>query len=322
MRVATVAARPNRAAIRSPPVISLSIPSPGDPYLINSGPIHARWYGLLLALGVLLAGWIARREFRRRGLDQEQVYSIAVWLVPFGLVGARLYHVATDWGAFQHNLSQIPAIWNGGLSIFGAVAGGMLGCWIGCRFAKIPFWQVADCVAPGVILAQALGRWGNYFNQELYGRPSKWPWSLKIDNPPLPYHPGETFQPTFLYESLLDLGVFVVLMWFVRRYWSRVPWGTIFALYVVLYDGVRVFIEKLRSDPANIYLGQRVNVWVSGVLFVVGLMAFIILFRRRTAYEAPPTPGTPQPIAGHMPTVRPTAAIEARLKSQRRKKPS
>ena len=168
----------------------------------------------------------------------------------------------TDWGAFQHNLSQIPAIWNGGLSIFGAVAGGMLGCWIGCRFAKIPFWQVADCVAPGVILAQALGRWGNYFNQELYGRPSKWPWSLKIDNPPLPYHPGETFQPTFLYESLLDVGVFVVLMWFVRRYWSRVPWGTIFALYVVLYDGVRVFIEKLRSDPANIYLGptcQRVG---------------------------------------------------------------
>ena len=148
-------------AVRFRVVPILSIPSPGDPFLINSGPIHARWYGLLLAVGVLVAGWIARREFRRRSIDPELAYVIAVWAVPFGLVGARLYHVVTDWDSFRHDLSQVPAIWNGGLSIFGAVLGGMLGTWIGSRRAGLRFWVVADD-RPGLILAQALGRWGNY----------------------------------------------------------------------------------------------------------------------------------------------------------------
>ena len=247
----------------------LSIPSPGDPFLINSGPIHARWYGLLLALGVLLAGWIARREFRRRSMDPELAYSIAVWAVPFGLIGARLYHVLTDWDSFSNNYSQIPAIWNGGLSIFGAVLGGMLGCWIGCRRVNLPFWRVADCIAPGLVLAQALGRWGNYFNQELYGKPSDLPWAVKIDpaHRTPPYTDSSTFQPMFLYESILDVLVFFVLIWFTRRYWRRVPYGTVFALYVTLYNFYRVPLETLKIDTADIFFGQRVNVWVSGVLF-------------------------------------------------------
>src|SRR3954453_13805595 len=311
------------AAVRFPLVTVLSIPSPGDPFLINSGPIHARWYGLLLALGLLLAGWIPRREFRRRSMDPELAYTIAVWAVPFGLIGARLYHVATDWDAFSNNYSQIPAIWNGGLSIFGAVLGGMLGVWIGCRRTKGPFWVGADCVAPGLILAQALGRWGNYFNQELYGKPSDLPWAVKIDNPQAPYPPGSTFHPTFLYESLWDLVVFGILIWFIRRYFNRVPAGTVFALYVFLYGLGRTPIETLRIDTADIFLGQRVNVWVAGTICVVGLVAFLILFRRRseprTRPAVEPAAATAGP-SGHVPTDRPTAAIEARRKSQRRRR--
>ncbi len=187
-----------------------SIPSPGDPFLFRFHGLQARWYGLILALAVLLAGWIARKEFRRRKIDPELVYTIAVWTVPFGLVGARLYHVVTDWGAFSPgHYSQIPQIWQGGLGIWGAVLGGMVGTLIGVRRAKLPFWVVADCIAPGLILAQALGRWGNYFNQELYGGPSTKPWAVKIDNPAFPYNivgGPHTFVPTFLYESLWDLS--------------------------------------------------------------------------------------------------------------------
>jgi phosphatidylglycerol---prolipoprotein diacylglyceryl transferase len=309
-------------------VAPLSIPSPSDPFLINSGPIHARWYGLLLAIGVLLAGWIARREFRRRGMDPEAAYTIAVWGVPFGLVGARLYHVITDWDSFHHNLSQVPAIWNGGLSIFGAVLGGMLGIWIGCRRVHMPFWRVADCIAPGLVLAQALGRWGNYFNQELYGKPTDRFWGLEIDpaHRQPPYETSTTFQPMFLFESILDVGLFFVLIWFARRYWNRVPYGTVFALYVMIYDLYRIPLETMKIDTADIFFGQRVNVWVSSALFLVGLIAFIVLFRRRTA-EAPPGPAPrlePSGVGptGHVPTPRPEAAIAARQRTQRRPKRS
>jgi prolipoprotein diacylglyceryl transferase len=302
----------------------LSIPSPGDPFLVHTGTFSIRWYGLLLASGVLLAGWIARREFRRRGLDPELTYSIAMWAVPLGLVGARLYHVVTDWGAFSNNLSAIPEIWNGGLGIWGAVLGGMLGTWIGCRRVGLPFWEVADCIAPGLVLAQALGRWGNYANQELYGRPSTLPWAVKIDNPPPPYHPGQTFHPTFLYESLWDLAVFVVLVWFARRYWRRVPYGTVFALYVALYSLGRLPIETLRIDTADRILGQRLNVWTALITLVAGVVAFALLWHRgrrgdRHAGGEPLPAGGPD-LHGHVPTPRPESAIAARMKSQRRRR--
>ena len=304
----------------------LSIPSPGDPFIINSGPIHARWYGLLLALGVLLAGWIARKEFRRRGIDPELAYSIAVWAVPFGLIGARLYHVATDWDAFKNTYSQIPQIWNGGLSIFGAVLGGMLGTWIGARRVKLRFWVVADCIAPGLVLAQALGRFGNYFNQELYGKPSSLPWAVKIDpaHRYAPYQADSTFQPMFLYESLWDLLVFFILLRFTRRYWRRVPAGTVFALYVALYSAVRLPLETMKIDPADHLFGQRINVWVAGLCLVAGLVAFIILFRRRKPEsELPPITGQPATAAalsGHTPTARPEAAIASRRQQQHRRR--
>jgi prolipoprotein diacylglyceryl transferase len=306
-------------------VAPLSIPSPGDPFLINTDLFQVRWYGLLLALGVLIAGWMTRREFRRRQLDPELVYSIAVWAVPIGLIGARLYHVATDWDAFSGHLGDVPAIWNGGLSIFGAVLGGMLGTWIGCRRTGMRFWVVADCVAPGLILAQALGRWGNYFNQELYGKPTDLPWGVRIDNPPPQYTPGSAFQPMFLYESITNLLIMFVLLWFVRRYWRRVPAGTVFALYGTLYNAVRIPLETIKIDPADHVLGQRINVWVSLILFLISAAAFCLLFRRRREAPGPAArhgrSGEPATAAaGHAPTERPTAAIEARRRTQRRKK--
>jgi len=308
-------------------LIPLSIPSPSSPYIFRLGALQPRWYGLLLACGVLLAGWMTRREFRRRGIDADLVYSIAVWTVPFGLVGARLYHVITDWGAFwPHHLADTPKIWQGGLGIWGAVLGGMLGTWIGCRRVKLPFWQVADCIAPGLVLAQALGRWGNYFNQELYGKPTNAAWGLKIDQSHrvAPYANSTTFEPMFLFESVLDVMLFVVLVWFSRRYWNRVPIGTVFALYVAIYNLYRVPLETYKIDPADIIAGQRVNVWVAAILCLVGLISFVLLFRRRR--PAPVTAGSAPAaahaaaVAGHTPTPRPERAIAARLKSQRRRK--
>jgi phosphatidylglycerol---prolipoprotein diacylglyceryl transferase len=301
-------------------VIALSIPSPSSPYLFRIGALQPRWYGLLLAAGVLLAGWMARREFRRRRLDPDLAYSIAVWAVPFGLVGARLYHVITDWSAFwPHHLADVPKIWQGGLGIWGAVLGGMLGTLIGCRRVKLPFWRVADCIAPGLVLAQALGRWGNYANQELYGRPTSLPWAVKIDpaHRYAPYQADSTFQPMFLYESLWDAISCVILLYFIRRYWRRVPTGTIFALYVILYDIARLPLETMKVDPAQHVLGQRINVWVAAVALVVGVVWFVISFRRRGPEPEPATPSAPGP--SHVPTARPEAAIAARRASQRRR---
>jgi len=310
--------------LRSAALLLLAIPSPSSPYIFRLGALQPRWYGLLLACGVLLAGWMARREFRRRRIDPDLAYTIAVWTVPFGLVGARLYHVITDWGAFwPHHLADTPKIWQGGLGIWGAVLGGMLGTWIGCRRARLPFWQVADCIAPGLILAQALGRWGNYANQELYGHPSSLPWAVKIDpaHRYAPYQADSTFQPMFLYESIWDALMCLVLLWFTRRYWRRVPIGTIFALYVVLYDIMRLPLETMKIDPADHVFGQRINVWVAAVTLIAALVVFIILFRRRTPEPAPEPAETSPAVPGHVPTARPEAAIAARRASQRRRRP-
>jgi prolipoprotein diacylglyceryl transferase len=300
-----------------------SFPSPSDPFLFRFGGLQARWYGLLLAIGVLVAGWIARREFRRRSLDPELAYSIAIWAVPLGLVGARLYHVVTDWSSFSGHYENIVKIWQGGLGIWGAVLGGMLGVWIGCKRVKLPYWVVADCIAPGLALAQAIGRWGNYFNQELYGKPTSLPWGVRIDPAHRypPYQADSTFQPMFLYESIWDFALCLVLLWFSRRYWRRTPAGTVFALYVALYSLVRLPLETMKIDPADHVFGQRLNVWTAAVTLVIGTVAFLILFRRRRSEPAAPTATPAAAVAGHQPTARPEAAIAARLRTQRRRKP-
>ena len=183
---------------------------------------------------------------------------------------------------------------------------------------------MADCIAPGLILAQALGRWGNYANQELYGHPSSLPWAVKIDpaHRYAPYQADATFQPMFLYESIWDALMCLVLLWFTRRYWRRVPIGTIFALYVVLYGLIRLPLETMKIDPADHILGQRLNVWVAAGTLIAALVVFVIALpaphpraAARAASDASPA------VPGHVPTPRPEAAIAARRASQRRRRP-
>jgi prolipoprotein diacylglyceryl transferase len=198
-------------------------------------------------------------------------------------VGARIEHVVTDWKPYSAIFVNAFWIWRGGLGIYGALLGGMLGAWIGCRIARLPFWVLADCAAPGLILAQAIGRVGNYTNQELYGRPSRLPWAIRIDNPLPPYLHGQAFQPTFLYEALWDLAVLAVLLYFIRRTSGRVRPGTVFALYAGLYSLGRLWIETIRIDHTDHLYGQRVEFWVAAVVVVVAGAAFAFLWSRRPA---------------------------------------
>jgi prolipoprotein diacylglyceryl transferase len=263
--------------------VLLSIPSPGDPFVFQAGSVQPRWYGVLLAAGVVAAVWMTRRQFGRRGLDPELVFPVAVGAVVFGLIGARVEHVVFDWKPYSQIFVNALWIWRGGLGIYGALLGGMLGAWIGCRLVRLPFLTVADCAAPGLILGQAIGRVGNYTNQELYGHPSSLPWAIRIDHPLPPYLSGQAFQPTFLYEALWDLAVFGLLLYFIRRAGSRVPPGTAFALYAGLYSLGRLWIETIRIDHTDHLYGQRVDFWVAGVVAVVAGAVFALGWSRRAA---------------------------------------
>ena len=251
-------------------LIVASIASPSSPLIVQVGAFSLRWYGTLIAIGVIVGGWLVKRELRRRGLDPEAVYTIAAWCVPAGLVGARLYHVATDYELFRGHLERIPQIWTGGLGLPGVVAGGVLGAAVGARRAGLSAAVVFDCLAPGLIAAQALGRWGNYANQELYGAPSTLPWAVEIApaNRPAAYPHATTFQPTFLYESLWNILVLVALLWLAPRVWRSVRPGTIFLAYLAAYSIGRLVTESLRSDFAHTIAGLRVNQWLFAIVLV------------------------------------------------------
>jgi prolipoprotein diacylglyceryl transferase len=267
------------------PLASIPSPSEGVWYL---GPIPLRAYALCIVLGVIAAVWIGERRWRARGGEPGTITDLAVWAVPFGLVGGRLYHVLTDWqlyfGADAPN-RPIDAlyIWHGGLGIWGAVALGAVGVWIACRRRGISLSAVADAVAPGIAVAQAIGRWGNYFNQELFGGPTDLPWGLEID----PGRPGtipgvSTYHPAFLYESLWDLALAGVLVLLARRYALR--HGRLFAIYVAGYTVGRFWIEGLRVDPAHEFLGLRLNQWTS-IVILLGALAYLYLTRNKTTPE-------------------------------------
>jgi prolipoprotein diacylglyceryl transferase len=266
------------------------IPSPSQG-VWHIGFFPVRGYALCIILGVIVAVLFGDRRWIQRGGLPGTVGDIAVWAVPFGLVGGRLYHVLTDPELYfdkgKHPI-DVFYVWRGGLGIWGAIALGALGAYIACRRRGIAFPPLADALAPGVALAQAVGRWGNWFNQELYGKPTTLPWGLKIDaahrsSLPVKYQQYQTFHPTFLYESIWDVGVALVVLWADRRF--RLGHGRVFALYVMCYTAGRGWIEYLRIDTANHIFGVRLNVWTSIILFVLATAYFVVAGRRRPGRE-------------------------------------
>lgn len=259
-------------------LLPAAIPSPHRG-VWHLGPLPIRAYGLLIVCGMVVAVWWTARRYARRGGDGDLMYDVALWAIPFGIVGARIYHVITSPDRYfgpGGDLWLIPQIWKGGLGIWGAVLLGSLGAWIAVRRAGARFGPLADSIAPPLLVAQAIGRWGNYFNQELFGAPTTLPWGLRIDAAHLPagYAQGTLFHPTFLYESLWNLAMAALIVWLEGRVRFRA--GQVFALYLMVYTLGRGWIEMLRIDDAHHVLGLRLNVWTSMVVFLAGLVLFLL----------------------------------------------
>ncbi|GAC1532715.1 MAG: prolipoprotein diacylglyceryl transferase [Acidimicrobiales bacterium] len=263
------------------------IPSPSSGAL-HLGPLQLRAYGLCIALGVWAAVTVCSRRYARRGGNGDLITTIAIWAVPAGIVGARLYHVVTDYELYLppdgHPLNALK-IWDGGLGIWGGVAAGVLvGAAVARRHgASVPV--LLDCVAPALPLAQAIGRWGNYFNQELFGKPTSLPWALRIDaaHRPAVYAAAHTFQPIFLYESIWDLCVVGIVIWVGRHF--RLRTGSLFAVYVAAYTFGRFFTEYERIDFAHRFGPLRLNDWVSIAVFT-GALVVLAVTNRPTAKAA------------------------------------
>jgi len=277
-----------------------SIPSPSSGTL-DVGPLSLNAYGLMIALGVVAAIWLTGRRFEEKGIGtREDATAIGLWAVAAGVIGSRLYHVVTDWDRFEGHYGDVVKIWQGGLGIPGGLLAGIpVGIWVAHR-RGLPMGLVANCAAPAIALAQAIGRWGNWFNQELFGRPTDLPWALEIDDDNLPagYPPGTTFHPTFLYESLWNFALCGVLLWIDKRY-NPAP-GRLLGMYVVGYGIGRFWVESLRIDAADHLAGLRWNQWVA-LAAVVGGLVYLFLTRgaehpspSRTDEDAPePEPESP-----------------------------
>ena len=262
-----------------------SIPSPTF-NSIELGPLSLNMYGLMIALGVVAAVWMFGRRLEQRQIGTaDDASAIAVWAVLAGVIGARLYHVVTDYDLFRNDWGKIPAIWEGGLGIPGGL---LLGIPVGLYVTHkrvIPMAAAATCAAPAIPLAQSIGRWGNYFNQELYGRATDLPWALEIDSAHLVdgYAVGTTFHPTFLYESLWSLGLVFLLLWIDRRF--RPAPGQLMVMYIMGYGAGRFWVEGLRIDPADEIAGLRLNQWVALSAVVGG--AIVLAFMRRHPIPEP-----------------------------------
>ena len=259
-----------------------SIPSPSSGTL-SIGPLKIHAYGLMIALGVVAGVWLLGRRLEQDGIGtRDDANSISVWAVIAGVIGSRLYHVATDWSKFAHHLTNIPKIWQGGLGIPGGLLFGIsTGAWI-MRRKGIPIARAFDAAAPAIAIAQAIGRWGNYWNQELFGRPTKLPWGLEIDDAHLPegFAHGTLFQPTFLYESLSNFVLAAVLIVVGKR--TKLRPGHLMALFIMGYGVIRFFVEGLRIDEAHHVGGLRWNQWVA-LGAVVGGAIYLAVSNARAA---------------------------------------
>lgn len=264
------------------------IPSPSQS-VWHLGPLPIRAYALCIILGIVAACVVTEIRLRRRGVPAYTVLDIAVWAVPFGIIGARIYHVITTPDSYfgaDGDLGKTLQIWEGGLGIWGAVLGGAVGAWIACRRLGLPLTVLADALAPGLPLAQAIGRWGNWFNNELYGGTTDLPWGIRVyewdisSGEAVRTATGEpavlgVYHPAFLYESLWDVGVAVFVWLLDRRY--RFGKGRAFALYVMAYCVGRFWIEWMRTDPASELLGMRLNNWTAIVVFAAALAYFLLV---------------------------------------------
>ena len=261
---------------------------------LSLGPLNLRLYGLMVALGVIAGAYAAARQLQHRGLNPEWAVQACVVGVPAGLIGARAYHVLTDWKSYQGRWVDVVKVWEGGLGIPGGILGAVLGGLIVIRMRRLPLRSMLDTVAVGFPAGQFIGRLGNWFNQELFGRPTDLPWGLEIDreNRPRDYLEAETFHPAFAYEMVWNLFVFG-LMWRLSLR-GRVPRGHLIGLYLFSYAAGRLWIEALRVDPASLLLGVRVNIWVfGGVLVLSGLFLLLVTPRRRRAEAALAAADTP-----------------------------
>jgi prolipoprotein diacylglyceryl transferase len=293
--------------------LTTSIPSP-EQSVWFIGPFPIRAYAMFILVGIVVAVWITQRRLNQRGGVPGQALDVAVWAVPFGIIGGRLYHVISSpqayFGQGGHPIDALK-IWHGGLGIWGAVALGIVGAWIGCRRHGVRLLDYADAAAPGIVLAQAIGRWGNYFNNELFGTKTDLPWGLQIHcwdqdaGKAITCRGGTTnilgiFQPTFLYESLWCVLIALALVLVDRRF--SLARGQIFALYGMLYTIGRGLIEMLRTDQANYVLGLRLNVWTSVIVFAGSAFAFWLFGARAKGADqqgnGSPGPATGEPDAG------------------------
>lgn len=264
------------------------------------GPLTIHLYGVIIMIGALAAAWLATVEAKRRGLNSELVWDALLWVLLGGIIGARLWHVFTPPPSMQamgittqfyltHPLDML-AIWNGGLGIPGAVIGGGIALFIYCRRKGLNFLVWADIAAPALALGQAIGRWGNYVNQELYGRPTTLPWGIQINNAP-GYPPGTRFHPLFFYESIYDLLNMAFLLWLGRRYKDKLLPGDIFLTYLIVYPIGRFFLEFLRLDAAQV-AGININQTIMLIVAILAAATLIIRHRlTRPAADAEPTGG-------------------------------
>ena len=270
-------------------ILPLSIPSPDIQYL-QIGPLRIYFYALCILLGIVLASVWTGRRLGQRGGERGAVVDFLVWSVVLGIIGARLYHVVTHWGDYfgpGKNPLEIFAFWNGGIAIFGALLGGALGVYIASRLTGIRFLSFADAIVPGLLLAQACGRLGNWFNHELFGGPTALPWGLEIEssNPafPIGLPEGTLFHPAFLYEIVWNLlGIAVLLL--IERRW-RPRWGKFFGMYLIWYGVGRFFIEGLRVDPSLTILWWKTNQFAALLAIVLGLVIILVQRRRHVGLE-------------------------------------
>ncbi len=298
-----------------------SIPSPTISF-VDLGPLRIHFYALCIVAGIIVALLLTNARLTRRGAEKWVVIDICLLAVPLAIIVARIYHVATHAGFYfgpgsnPWNITQpgsVWAIWEGGIAIYGALIGGAIGAILGCKWSGIRFWTFADALAPGLIIAQAMGRFGNWFNQELFGQPTDLPWGLEIapGNPAIPVGlpAGTLFHPTFLYEVIWNLLGAAVILYVGKRF--TLQWGKQFAIYLMWYSAGRIVWESIRVDPSDIILGLRTNVWAAIFGVVLGLVIFIVQSRRHQGLEPSPyAPGRESKAPGAVDSTDPSDFVD------------